>query len=61
MSTFDIDENQFKVLQTFELEGGTVDLCIETAALEIATETGQELVTPPLLVVRKGSDGSANR
>ncbi len=61
MSVFDVGESQFKVLQTYELEGGAVDLCIETAALETATETGQELVTPPLLVVRKASDGSTNR
>jgi len=55
-----INEDQYKVLQTYELDGGTVDLCVETAALELASETGQDILNPPLLIVRKESDGGTN-
>ena len=56
-SAIEVDESRFHVLQTWEAQGLTVDLCVEVAALELVNQTGQEVMNPPTLLIRKVEDG----
>lgn len=48
-----VQDERYRVLQTFHLAGVDVDLCVDVAAVQMVISVGQDILSNPILMVRK--------